>query len=117
MLDRLHPPKQAVAEYKCSVCGVDAGCNCGAPVVPKQIAQNHFEANPGDNRSNRTIAEELGVGKDTVRRAKLSIGAGEPIGSDARVERKNGGSYSRPSTIDNPPRGELFDDQGHRRIT
>jgi hypothetical protein len=76
-----------------------ASCNCGAPVVPAfKRAEDAIKANP--EKSNRQIAEETGVGKDTVRRARNSGGAHAP-------------TDERP-TIDNPPKGSLWDDQDDR---
>jgi hypothetical protein len=50
-------------------CGVDASCNCGAPVVPvvKRVA-DYDEANP--NKSTRLPAEALSIGNATVHRAR-----------------------------------------------
>jgi hypothetical protein len=80
---------------------VDAACNCGAPVISKaQRVADHFAANPGENRSDREIAADLGVGKNTVLRARKS-----PTGPHGPVD-----DDDRP-TIDKPPRGELWDDQ------
>jgi hypothetical protein len=78
-----------------------ASCNCGAPVVPAfKKAADAIKANP--TKSNRQIAEDLGVGKDTVRRARSSGGAHEPPDPDARP------------TIDKPPKGNPWDDQDDR---
>jgi hypothetical protein len=45
---------------KKKACGVDAACNCGAPVVPAfKRAADAIEADP--TKSNRQIAEEIGV--------------------------------------------------------
>jgi hypothetical protein len=74
--------------------------NCGAPLVRKgKIVEDHFTANPNDQRPNRTIATELGVSEWTVRDAKQKSGARSLAPEDDRP------------TIDKPPRGELWDDQ------
>jgi hypothetical protein len=66
--------------------GVDAACNCGAPLVPAGgTAPAAIKANP--KKSDRMIAKELEIGKSTVL-----------------------------PTIDNPPKGALWDDQGDRAL-
>lgn len=81
-----------VAKLECSSCGAkaDASCNCGAPYIPAgERAKKAVEANP--EKSDRAIAAELGVGKDTVRRAREATGAHAPvderIGLDGKVRR------------------------------
>lgn len=71
-------------------------------IAKSERVAGHFKANPIDNRSDRTIAAELGVGKDTVRRARTSTGSHAPVEDEDRP------------TIDRPPRGELWDDQNDR---
>jgi hypothetical protein len=52
--------------FERGACGVDAGCNCGAPLISKgQRAAEAIKANPA--MSNRKIAEEAGVDEKTVR--------------------------------------------------
>jgi hypothetical protein len=69
---------------------VDAGCNCGAALVSKgQRAAAAIAANP--QKSDRMIAEEIGVKKDTVNRARKSTGRSQPVEDDDRP------------TIDKPP--------------
>jgi hypothetical protein len=81
-----------------SACGVDAGCNCGAPVIPTwQRAAEAKAANP--TKSNRQIAEDLGISEGTVRNAQKKSGAQPYAPEDDRP------------TIDKPPRGALWDDQ------
>jgi hypothetical protein len=81
---------------------VDAACNCGVAPVPIVKVQEHFQQNPDDDRSNRTIADELGVNERTVRRAKQSGAAGAAGDPDERP------------TIDKPPAGAPWDDQDDR---
>ena len=98
-----------VAKFKCEKCGIDAACNCGAPVVPVSKVRDHYKANPNDNRSSREVAKDLGVGQNTVLRAKRSIA---PDGAIGNVTRANGGTYpASRSTIDRPPKGAPWDDQ------
>jgi hypothetical protein len=88
-------PRPAEKEFKCSVCGVDAACNCGAPVISKaQRAAEAIKANP--EKSDRMIAQEIGVASNTVRAARQKSTAHSRAVED------------RP-TIDKPPRGELWD--------
>jgi hypothetical protein len=68
-------------------------------VAKSERVAGHFKKNPNDNRSDRAIADDLGVSKDTVRRARNSTGAREPVEDDDRP------------TIDKPPMGKLWDDQ------
>jgi hypothetical protein len=84
---------------------VDAGCNCGAPVVSKsELVAPWDEANPG--KSERQAAKALGIAPSTVHEARKNSGARDRA-TDARVTGADGKSYpaSRP-TIDNPPKGE-----------
>jgi hypothetical protein len=54
---------------KKKACGVDAACNCGAPVVPAfRRAEEAIKADP--TKSNRQIADELGIDEGSVRYAK-----------------------------------------------
>jgi hypothetical protein len=78
------------SRLECSKCGalMNAACNCGAPYVSAGArAAAAVTANP--EKSDRAIAAEIGVGKDTVRRART--GAHAPvekrIGQDGRVWR------------------------------
>jgi hypothetical protein len=88
---------------RCNECGVDASCNCGAPVVPAfKRAEDAIKANP--NRSNRAIAEEAGVSEWSVRDAKKNQGARDHAPDE------------RP-TIDNPPKGAPWDDQNDNSQT
>jgi hypothetical protein len=78
----------------------DAACNCGAPLVPAwQRAAAAIAANP--LKSDRAIAEELGVSDMTVGRARKSTATSVAVDD-------------RP-TIDKPPRGELWDDQDDKQ--
>jgi hypothetical protein len=72
-------------------CGVDAACNCGAPVIPAWQRSQEFEAaNP--EKSDRMIAAEIGVDHKTVGAARRkSTGERSPVDEDDRP------------TIDRPP--------------
>jgi hypothetical protein len=81
--------RRSIARLECSSCGAsaDASCNCGAPYVPAGMrAAAAIEANP--DKSDRAIATDLGVGKDTVRRARKPTGARAPV--DAKRRGKDG---------------------------
>jgi hypothetical protein len=66
---------------KCSSCGAaaEATCDCGMPYVPagdraaKAVAEN-------PEMSDRAIAAEIGVGPETVRRARKSTASHEAVG-------------------------------------
>jgi hypothetical protein len=75
---------------RCSVCGAgaSAACCCGAPYVAPGIrAIDAVKANPG--KSDRAIAAEIGVGPETVRRARKSTASDEAvrIGKDGKMRR------------------------------
>jgi len=61
--------------FRCSACGADRGCDCNAPAIEKAAAA--LARSP--EKSDRAIAAEIGVSKDTVRRART--------GADAPVDR------------------------------
>jgi hypothetical protein len=100
------PRQQRATQLQCSSCGAvaDGACDCGAPYVPvKDRADEKIKANP--EMSNRAIAAELGVGLESVRKARIRAGdhQGSPAGdiqrdgmSDAAIGRrigKDGKSY------------------------
>jgi hypothetical protein len=90
--------RRSAAKLECCKCGAmaETACNCGAPYVPAgDLAAKAVAANP--DKSDRTIAAEIGVGKDTVRRARKSVGANAP--TEKRVG-KDGKSYKarKPTT-------------------
>jgi hypothetical protein len=65
---------------KCERCNAEitAGCSCGVSYVPASIrAADALAADP--EKSDRAIAEDIGVGKDTVRRARKATGAPAPV--------------------------------------
>jgi len=91
----IHPfvPKEESVKVAlvCSACGAvgQGSCLCGAAYVPPgERAAKAEAANP--KRSARAIADEAGVGKDTVRRARNSGGAHAPTD---RVIGKDNKSY------------------------
>lgn len=78
-----------------SACGEDASCNCGAPLMSKaQRAVEAIAANP--QKSNRAIADDIGVNYQTVNRArKLStdtdVSVDEPrVGLDGKQRQYTG---------------------------
>lgn len=63
--------KPIAINWQCSACGIDAGCNCGAPLMSKaQRAAEALAASP--QMSNRAIAEETGLSEPTIRRARTA---------------------------------------------
>lgn len=85
--------KPATINWMCSSCGVDAGCNCGAPLMSKaQRAKEAIEAAP--HKSDRAIAAELGISQPTVSKARkettdkqLSVDEEMRVGLDGRQRR------------------------------
>lgn len=66
-------PKPIAVNWMCSACGTDASCNCGAPLMSKaQRAAEAVAANPA--KSDRAIAEEIGVSAPTVGKARRESG-------------------------------------------
>lgn len=91
----------SIAQLKCSACGAkaDASCNCGAPYLAAgQRAEVAVKANP--EKSDRAIAEEIGVSDFTVRKARKKSTA-----SDHAVGKRTGrdGKVRRLPTPKNPP--------------
>src|SRR5262245_12000048 len=91
--DHLQPPAIQVAIQRmiCTGCGAEtnAACYCGKAYVPKSIrAAEALEQHP--EKSDRAIAAELGVGKDTVRRARADWSASEAGGAYAPTEERIG---------------------------
>ena len=70
----------------CTACGAEANasCNCGTSYAPKAVlAREAVEANP--EKSNRAIADEIGVDEKTVRKARADRSAPESVtGKDGK---------------------------------
>lgn len=84
----------SVQRMACTACGAEANasCNCGKPYLPaKKRAAEAIAANP--QKSNRAIAEEIGVGRRTVDRARDELGG--PGGPPER-EGRDGKVYRLP---------------------
>jgi hypothetical protein len=65
----------------CSKCGAggEASCDCGVPYVPAgDRAAAAIAANP--TKSNRAIADDLGVSEPTVRRARNATASHDAVG-------------------------------------
>lgn len=77
-------PKPVATNWMCSSCGVDAGCNCGAPLMSKaRRAAEAIAANP--HKSDRAIAADLGINNATVSRARQTTVAGATVEGEPRV--------------------------------
>jgi hypothetical protein len=81
-----HPAviKIEVNRMVCTACGAEANasCACGKPYMPaKQRAADAIAANP--QKSNRAIADEIGVSEPTVRRARDATASPDAV--DVRV--------------------------------
>lgn len=78
--------RRPALEIGCSGCGatVDAACDCGVPYMPAgQRAAAAIAANP--QMSDRAIAEEIGVGSNTVRRARERTAPHGAVDDEGRV--------------------------------
>jgi hypothetical protein len=76
--------QQQARQLHCSKCGAtaEASCDCGAAYVPAGVAAaKAIEANP--EKSNNSIAKDIGVSEPTVRRAR-------PTSSKDEVEKRVG---------------------------
>jgi hypothetical protein len=83
--------KLSIQRMVCTGCGAEANasCNCGKPYVPKAArAAQAVKANP--EKSDRAIAEEIGVSPMTVNRARATVPdvtVDERIGLDGKTRR------------------------------
>lgn len=84
--------KLSSALMQCTACGAsaEAACDCGAPYMPAgERAAQAIEANPG--MSDRAIAEQIGIGHQTVGRARKATGPYGPVakrtGKDGKTRR------------------------------
>src|SRR5262249_2521660 len=80
--------QQVSRAMQCSSCGAEgiAACDCGAPYLPASArAAKAVAANP--EKSDRALAAEIGVGSNTVRRARQSTA---PSGAVAPVDSRIG---------------------------
>lgn len=78
--------RRAIVRLECSACGAEANasCDCAKPYVPAStLAAKAIAANP--EKSNRALADEIGVSEPTVRRARASHDApDEVVGRDGK---------------------------------
>jgi hypothetical protein len=96
----------SVVRLACSACGAEANasCNCGKPYLPRQRAAEAVAAHP--EKSDRAIAEEIGVSHQTVARARDATGPHGPVdeartGRDGKTRKLP--SYKPPLTEALPP--------------
>jgi DNA-binding transcriptional MocR family regulator len=104
----LDPPgiKVAVQRMVCTTCGAEANasCTCGVAYTPKSIrAAEAVKADP--QKSDRAIADEIGVGRTTVQKARAQVAIEGP--PDKRIG-QDGKAYpaTKPQTqtsTDEPP--------------
>ena len=82
---------ESIAKLVCSSCGAsaNASCNCGVAYVPAgKRAETAVRKSP--SKSDRAIAKELGVGSNTVRRARSTApngAVGKRIGLDGKTRK------------------------------
>lgn len=91
-------PKPVATNWMCSSCGVDAGCNCGAPLMSKAKRVREYDAaNPG--QSTRDVADALGVNQSTVVRERQKSGDADASGET--VSGRDGKQYpARRTRVD-----------------
>lgn len=95
---------------RCTVCGVlqEAKCSCGASygyISPGELAAKAVMDNPG--MSDRSIADKIGVDKDTVNRARKSTGGNPPVDAEKRTG-KDGKTRRLPKKRKNNPKQEAI---------
>jgi hypothetical protein len=86
----------SVQRMVCTGCGAEANasCDCGKPYIPAKVrAAEAIKANP--QKSDRAIADEIGVGATTVNRARKETGA--PDGAPVEREGRDGKVYRLPT--------------------
>jgi hypothetical protein len=87
-MDTFSKPKAAVRDLVCPKCGVAAACDCGK--APIERAEYAVLQNP--EKSSRSIAAAIGVGRKTVDRARAkATGPRGPVekrvGLDSKIRR------------------------------
>lgn len=79
--------KPVATSWMCSACGIDAGCNCGAPLMSKaQRAAEAIAANP--QKSDRAIAKEIGASPTTVGQARSELSSGGQLNDRVGIDGK-----------------------------
>lgn len=102
--------RPSVARLECSACGAatDAACNCGVPYVPAGTrAAEAIAATPG--KSNRAIADEIGVSEPTIRRARKSGASHDAPEKHTGKDGKSYPAYPAKRKSTNTPTGEEID--------
>jgi len=91
----------------CAKCGVitEAQCGCGAGYVTAgEYARRAIKANP--EKSDRAIAEEIGVSRATVDRARKATGSNEPVekrtGKDGKKRRMPAPKHDKAREVVRP---------------
>jgi hypothetical protein len=104
--------KMSDTKLICASCGAEANasCSCGVDYKPKSVrAAEAIKLDPG--RSDRAIAADIGVGSNTVRRARKSVA---PRGAPETVTGRDGKNYKakprRPSLREERAREERAKD-------
>lgn len=89
-------PRAAATRLRCSSCGADGSgsCDCGAPYLPAgKRAEEAIAASP--EKSDRAIAEEIGVDHKTVSKARKRTGDQSPV---AKRTGRDGKKRKAPKT-------------------
>jgi hypothetical protein len=111
----MNPVPQPAAGITPVGCGAEANasCNCGVSYVAKSVrAAEAIKENPG--KSDWAIAAELGIGSNTVRRAREDSGA--PCGAGEERIGRDGKSYSIRQRI-REEAGPLASPRAARRVS
>jgi hypothetical protein len=114
----IEQPAPLRAQLHCSGCGVtiDAACNCGKPYISAgEAAAKAIEADP--QKSNNSIAKEIGVSEPTVRRIRGSL-KDEPVpsnGGPAKRKGTDGKSYPATKTKKPPERRQAKKSERKRK--
>jgi hypothetical protein len=97
-------------KLRCSACGLVAACDCGAEYVSASAyARIALTRNP--EKSNRALAAEAGVDKNTVRKIRLGGDFSPPDASAEKVVGIDGKSYPAQRRKKTPSMDLPFKDQ------
>src|SRR5262245_3402113 len=113
---------QTTVTVRCTACGelgeVKPSCGCGAAfeyISPGELAAQAVKDNPG--MSDRDLADKLGIGKDTIRRART--GANAPVeprtGKDGKKRRMPRRGRRAADPAKQQQAAEMFLDEGLTR--
>jgi hypothetical protein len=90
----------SVVRLACSACGAEANasCNCGKPYLPRERAAKAVAEHP--EKSDRAIAEEIGVSHPTVAKARREAATGNDLPVEKSRIGKDGKTRKLPNRIE-----------------